>query len=386
MTLDHETRTHLKRCQSSLPSSAPRASVVFGFDGVVDRVRTVVAERTGPEQFERMTSLEEFGSRITDSAALDASCSIEWFGRETRPGGHVSHLGRAFERLGATPTLVGTFGEPPAEAFREEYDRARLVSIGEPSTTDAIEFDDGKVMLSDTGQLSTLDWETLREAVRLDDLAEHIDGSAVMGMGYWSTILRLPTIWRGLADDLWPVLSDPPRAVLIDPGDVRRLGDDRRSGLDELSTLDRAVPVTVSANRPECDELAAMCGIADPPASLPSLASKLRERLGVTRFVGHSVSTATVATADETASVSVPRCSDPVLTTSAGDHFNAGLLLAHLCDVRGGAALVVANALAGWFVRNGRPPAYDELQVFVDAYNEQFGSETEPGPDGPSDR
>ncbi|WP_276256228.1 hypothetical protein [Halomontanus rarus] len=385
MTLDHETRQHLERCRSSLPSSAPQAPVVFGFDGVVDRVRTVVAERTGPEQFERMTSLEEFGSRITDSAALDASCSIEWFERGTRPGGHVSHLGRAFERLGATPTLVGTFGEPPVEAFREEYDRARLVSIGEPSTTDAIEFDDGKVMLSDSGRLSTLDWGTLREAVGLEDLAEHVDRSAAMGTGYWSTVPRLPTIWRGLADDLWPVLSDPPRAVLVDPGDVRRLGDDRRSGLDELSALDRAVPVTVSANRPECDELAAMCGIADPLASLSSLAGELHERLGVSRFVGHSVSTATVATADGTASVSVPRCPDPVLTTSAGDHFNAGLLLAHRCDVRGGAALVVANALAGWFVRTGRPPTYDELREFVDEYDEQFEGESESKSIDPSD-
>lgn len=378
MTLDNETQAHLERCRSSLPEAPPRKAVAFGFDGVVDRVRTVVAERTGPEEFERMTSLEEFGSRITDSAALDASCSIEWFGRETRPGGHVSHLGRAFERLGSTPTLIGTVGDPPAEAFREEYDRARLVSIGEPSTTDAIEFDDGKVMLSDTGGLATLDWDSLRAELGLGELADCVDGATAMGIGYWSTIPRLPTIWRGLAEDLWPLLSNPPDHVLVDPGDVRRLGAESRTDVDELSVLDGVVPVTVSANRPECLELAAMSGLEDRSESLSALTTELRDHLGVTRFVGHSASTAAVATADGTASVSVPRCSDPAMTTSAGDHFNAGLLLADLLEFDGGEALVVANALAGSFVRTGRPPTYDELLEFVDEFDDLFDADAKP--------
>lgn len=375
MALDDATRRHLDRCRDDLPPDVGESDVVFGFDGVMDRVRTVVRERTGPAEYESMTGVEEFGTRITDSAALDASCSLEWLTDDVRPGGHVSHLGRAFERLGFAPTLVGTFGDPPAAPFREEYDRADLVSVGEPSTTDAIEFGDGKVMLSETGKLATMDWTHLEEALGRDALAAHLDGADALGVGYWSTIPRLPAILEGLAEDLWPSLDDPPARAIVDPADVRRLSASaRRGGLDAMGALDDRMPVTVSANHPESVELARMSGARVDGDSLVDVAEAVHECIEVERFVAHSASTAVAVTDEGTDVVAVPRCAEPAMTTSAGDHFNAGLLLADLLGVDRGAALVVASSLAGFFVRNAAPPSYEELVAFVETYDERGDS------------
>jgi hypothetical protein len=63
-----------------------------------------------------------------------------------------------------------------------------MVSLGKPAYTDAIEFNDGNCMLTESGKMRELDWETIREDVGLNQLSSCLDGAAVFGMGYWAEI------------------------------------------------------------------------------------------------------------------------------------------------------------------------------------------------------
>lgn len=365
MTIKQETNEYLERCRRDLPSSIDRKSVVFGFDGVIDRVRTVVGTRTGPDQYQPMHSLEEFGTRITDSAAIDTSCSIEWITDGMRAGGHTAHLGRSMERLGFTPTLIGTFGTPPEAIFENEYERATLIPVGPAPTTDAIEFDDGKVLLSETSGLAKTNWEEIRSVVGLDRLTIHFDRAELVGMGYWSTLPQLPTIWDGVREEVWPKLQTPPERILFDPGDVRRLSRDTLDeGIPSLRSLDERVPVTVSANKAETIHLAELFGDL-PSDSLSDAASLARDGLSVSEFVAHSSNKAVLVNANGIHRIEIPAVTDPTLTTSAGDHFNAGLITARLVGLDGGTQLVLGSAVAGWFVRNAQPPTLDELHDFL---------------------
>ncbi|ELZ56807.1 hypothetical protein C458_08293 [Haloferax sp. ATCC BAA-644] len=96
------------------------------------------------------------------------------------------------------------------------------------------------------------------------------------------------------------------------------------------------------------------------------------DHLGVSRFAGHGIEEAHLVDEAGTATVGVPRTDDPVLTTSSGDHFNAGLGLAHVLDLGRAESLVVGNAVAGHFVRTGSPPTYDELRAFASGYLDYF--------------
>ncbi|HET7324391.1 MAG TPA: hypothetical protein VFJ06_08675 [Halococcus sp.] len=373
MAIDSETRTHIDACRRGLPQSLGEREVVFGFDGVVDRIRTAVATRQNSENYERMDSLEAFGTRITDAAAQDSSCSIEWICERNRAGGHTAHLGRAMERLSQQPTIIGTFGTPPREVFTEEYDHTELISLGSAPVTDAIEFDDGKVLLSDTQRLATLDWEEILSTVDLHSLAASIDGAELLGLGYWATIPRMPSIWEGLRDDLWPRLRDPPNRILVDPADVRRLAQKTLvEGVRPLSDLDNVVPVTVSANRAEAHHLLNALDTDTGDQSLCGVAAALRDTLDISTVVVHAASEAALATTHDRYRVVIPRDPEPALTTSAGDHFNAGLVLAELADIDGGGRIAAGSAVAGWFVRNGYPPKYDEFLGFLDRYETLF--------------
>ncbi|MFC7197966.1 hypothetical protein [Halospeciosus flavus] len=143
---------------------------------------------------------------------------------------------------------------------------------------------------------------------------------------------------------------------------MRQLSTDLLAeGAPALERLDDCAPVTVSANRGETGVFADLGSSTGDERPLVDTVEDARDALGVTRFVGHSPTESAVCGPDGTFRSVVPRVDDPELTTSAGDHFNAGLVLAQHLDLGDGASLVLGNALAGHFVRHGEPPTYDQL-------------------------
>ncbi|MCJ0618453.1 hypothetical protein JZX76_02605 [Haloarcula hispanica] len=91
-----------------------------------------------------------------------------------------------------------------------------------------------------------------------------------------------------------------------------------------------------------------------------------------TWFVGHGVERSVAVSGDGTDSVAVPAVPDPKLTTSSGDHFNAGLGLALIAGLPPAAAVVVGNAVAGYFVRTADQPSLADVRAFVDDYLKKF--------------
>lgn len=371
MKLDSETSGYLKECRADLPSTAPDERVVHGFDGYVDRVRTMVESRSGPSDYDEMTTLATLEQRIAESVDRNNSCSIEWMTNSKRAGGHTSHLGRAFSRIGFDSTVIGTYGSPPKSIFERELGDCALVSVGSPSYSDAVEYNDGKFMLNEIGSMETLDWDTLREHVDGEWLVDRLESASVLSVGYWSTMPFLPSIWDGLSSDVFPSLSNPPETVFIDPADVRRMSTDRiRNGLDALRRLDDAVPVTISTNRRETEVLASIAG--EHGDDLETTARQARDTLGVSRYFAHTVDRAVVVTDASVAKARTPVVDEPELTASAGDHFNAGAILGDVLDLSDGASLMLGNVVANWFVRNGSPPNYEELRSFLDEFDTHF--------------
>ncbi|WEL29939.1 hypothetical protein [Haloferax volcanii] len=370
-TPDETTVRAADSCRESLPERVDGGRVLFGFDGYIDRVREFVSERQSADTYERVPTLDAFADRVNDSVEAESSLTFEWIQDGVRTGGHVSHLARAFDRMGFEPGVVGCLGDPVEEPFVEEFGHLPLETLGSPGYTDAVEFGDGKLMLTEIGALMTLDWAGIESRVGFDRLAELVDGAELVGMGYWSEMPELPDVARGLREELWPTLSDPPETLLLDPGDLRKREPDVvAAGVEQVSALDDAVRVVVSANRYETRYLARLAGVESDDFGRESQAAF--DHLGVSRFAGHGIEEAHLVDEAGTATVGVPRTDDPVLTTSSGDHFNAGLALAHVLDLGRAESLVVGNAVAGHFVRTGSPPTYDELRAFASGYLDYF--------------
>lgn len=370
--MEQEVRTKTEGaivdCRESLPSELVSESVVFGFDGFVDRVRRMVAERQDEEHYEALTTLAELGDRISTSAAADSSLSVEWLNTATRTGGHTSHLSRAYGHLGYEPVMIGTYGEPIEEPFVDEFGDYEMITFGDPGYTDAVEFDDGKLMLMEINKTRDLDWREITDAVDPETLAARIDGAALFGMGYFADMPNFPGIVDGLLEEVWPLLAEPPETVIVDPGDVRKLSEaELREGMDLITSLDDVATLTITANKFETTVLAETLAGGEYD-SLADATSAAYDALDVSRFVGHGAHESVVVAGNDSSRVAVPRVEEPEITTSAGDHFNVGLSLGLVNDVSDRAAVALGNAVASYFVRSGDQPSYDELRAYLDEY------------------
>jgi sugar/nucleoside kinase (ribokinase family) len=60
------------------------------------------------------------------------------------------------------------------------------------------------------------------------------------------------------------------------------------------------------------------------------------------------------------------------MTTSSGDHFNAGLGLGLVTGLSPTPAVVLGNAVAGYFVRTADQPSLTAVREFVETYLSKF--------------
>jgi sugar/nucleoside kinase (ribokinase family) len=376
MSTDHnlhrQTAVAAETCADRLPSEPSGGDVVFGFDGVVDNVRTI-ERNAGGDGMPQIETLRDFGERVVTSADNNSSLSFEWNQADQRTGGHVAHLSRVYDRLGFEPTMLGMCGDPILDIFRDEFEGCTIHTLGAPGYADAVEFNDGKMILYENGGAAEFDWAELESRVGADTLVDEIDGARLLGIGYWTMIPALADVLDGLREHVVPRLSSPPEHVLLDPADIRGL--DRATLTETIAATRRLASavgsVTVSANRSETSVLASELA-GGTGETFTEECRRVFDNLGVDRFVGHSMTQAVVVSDDESSTVAVEPVESPELTTSAGDHFNAGLSLGLVEGLPDDAAVLLGNALAREFVRTGETPMYADVVSAVASYDDQF--------------
>jgi len=133
------------------PASRLRAFV--GLDGFVDEIIHVVDKRDNAEAYQRVPTISRFSERI--AAAAGHSTNIELVNQRTKLGGNGPIMANALARLGIKVTYVGALGYPNMHpVFNEFARRAEVHSIADAGHTDALEFDDGKLMFAKSAHLN----------------------------------------------------------------------------------------------------------------------------------------------------------------------------------------------------------------------------------------
>jgi len=368
--LDEETKRHLEACHAELPAEFGNESVVTGFDAYIDRMRELVEPKSGGD-YERIRKFEAFREALVRFEASEVAPRVQWRQIRTEPGGNVAHIGRVFDELGYDLTLVGQMGDPIRSEFVREFPEQKLVSVGQTTGTDFVWFEDRKLLLTEPN-LEQLDWELLKERIELSVLAEYIDGTAVLSLGTWFTNPNLPDILDGLRSELWPLLNSPPPHIHLTLGDITQYSQaEIEARIPSISLLDDTVPVTVVMNRSQTRQLRDTLLTTDSHGT-ESTIEWIRDQLGVARYVMHSQWGATMATPEKTLSARAPQVVNPRQIRNVDEHFTSGMALALSEGLSDGAALVLANSVASYFMRHKKAPNPEELRTFVTEYGEFF--------------
>jgi hypothetical protein len=256
-----------------------------------------------------------------------------------------------------------------------------VIPVAPPAHTDALEFEDGKVMLGKPGNVQIPTWERLVQVVGEPALVKAVDEAGLIGMVNWVMMGGVEGIWEGLIRSVLPrVAKSPTRRVFIDLADpAKRTDEDVRRAMGILRRMNALVPVTLGLNLAEAERMAQVFGVGvfsreghrTLGAAVEAAAVALREAMDLACVVIHPREGAGAAVIGgggvESAWFDGPFTPTPRLSTGAGDHFNAGFALGQVLGMRVEESLAVGCGVSGAYVRDAVSPTRARLVEFLRA-------------------
>ncbi len=365
-SLASQVATQLTGARSRLENS----KVLVGLDGFVDTILHVVAQRDSATKYLRMEKMGDFGRKI--GAAAGHSANFEFVAQMVKLGGNGPIMAHALGSYGTPMTYIGNLGAPNVHPiFADFASRATVHSIAEPGYTDAIEFDDGKLMFGKHGSLGEVNWANLIKHVPEPDLIRIIEESSLIALVNWTMLTHMTAIWQKLLTRVAPQLTGERRWLFIDLADpAKRTREDIAAALKQVTKFEKYFRVILGLNFAESRQVGEVLGFAAPDETYGTVthhASQIREVLKIDTVVIHPTHFAAASDAAGSQHVVGPFTSKPKITTGAGDHFNAGFCIGRLLGLDIAASLQIGVATSGYYVRNAKSPRLDDVRKFLKA-------------------
>lgn len=343
-------------------------NILLGCDGFVDETYEIVQERKSQTDYTTMQQLKHFGELLVERS--DGGVGVELVWKRRCEGGCGINTGRIAAYLGIKPILPGLYGDKAIDpAFAEFQDNCEILSLGDPALTIALEFPDGKVLMSDLKAVSNLTWNDVETRLGKDKLKKIFADLDILGLGYWSLTANFDDIFKGFMAQCEGI--NPPKRMFFDFADIKKKSKDAfMTTLELIKPYNSRIPVTFSLNEHEVFELFSRIGVERPPLEPAAVASALtvaRQKIGFDELVVHTPEFGAASNASEGEAFAVQeRQTHVVRLAGAGDSFNGGFLCASLGDLPLKKRLVMANAATAYFVTRATGPSREELLAQIE--------------------
>jgi hypothetical protein len=358
---------------SNESSSIRNKKITLGFDAFVDHLVKIIRHKednASPTYFE---SSLEFGQYILDKGGKNFSVEVQEIA--SKIGGNMPITANAFAQSIPGVNCIGPFGYPTIDpTFRELSNQCNLFSFGNPGLSKLLEFKTGKMMLAQSGQLQLITWENIRDLVGKDLLVSLFAGADLVVLLNWGELDYSTAVWKGLLNEvLIPAGAGKKPLGFFDLSDCsNRTHEQVKEALDLIKQFAQYWDVIFSLNLNEAaivyDVLTSQTA-ADK--NFGDIAQEIFETLGIDTVLIHHAKNAIAASKKGLEERNSFFLEAPLISTGAGDNFNAGFCIGRLMDLDNGASLVLGNATASLYMRSGVSPGLDEIKTFLqeDLYN-----------------
>ncbi|HVT87506.1 MAG TPA: PfkB family carbohydrate kinase [Tepidisphaeraceae bacterium] len=341
----------------------------IGLDGFVDEIIAVVDKRQDSTNYQPVKTIAAMASKIAGAAGQ--SSNYELVVKQRKLGGNGPIMANALACAGFDVTYIGNLGYPKIDPVFEEFaNRARVITIADPGHTDALEFEDGKLMFGKHQTLRDVNWDNLITRVGKAKLQQLCNDSKLIAMVNWTMLPFMTSIWESLLKEILSTNTSGPRrkffADLADP--EKRTKQDIIDAMSLLSRYQSQMDVILGLNLKESGQIAEVLGIPAPidaEKGIEQTACAIREKMQISCVVVHPRKGAAAATAEYSASFAGPFVGQPRISTGAGDHFNAGFCLGQVLGLSLEESLCCGCGTSGYYVRSAESPSAQQLSEFV---------------------
>ncbi|MEY2408743.1 MAG: hypothetical protein QOF48_1413 [Verrucomicrobiota bacterium] len=343
----------------------------LGLDGFVDEIAHVVDKRDNAEVFQRLPTISALAQRLAGAAGR--STNIELVNQRTKLGGNGPIMANALARLGVKVTYIGALGYPNLHpVFTEFARRADVHSIAEAGHTDALEFEDGKLMLTKTTSLNEVTWENIQRRYGRGKFIDQFSTCDLVGFVNWTMIPHMSDLWASLLQEFCPIDHSLRRKIFFDLADPeKRTPPDIVRAVELIAAFEKYFEVILGLNEKEAYEVGDVLGLNIGNRTRDGLAAlvlDIQQRTGVGTLVVHPVTCALATSGGAVALVDGPFVEKPLITTGAGDHFNSGFCLAKLLGFDNATSLLCGVSASGHYVRSGQSPSVEDLAGMMRAW------------------
>src|SRR5258708_7893092 len=205
---NHDQR---ENCSAQLLAKLDEAkglTAFIGLDGFVDEILHVVDKRESAEKYARLPTISRLAERLAGAAGRSAN--VELVSQLVKLGGNGPIMANALASLGLKVTYLGNLGYPNLHPVVADFaTRAEVCSIAEPGYTDALEFEDGKVMLVKHQSLRQMNWENIKSRFGQEKFAALLGKSDLVGFVNWTMLTAMSDIWSAVLQEICPEMKGP---------------------------------------------------------------------------------------------------------------------------------------------------------------------------------
>ncbi|MEM1222185.1 MAG: carbohydrate kinase family protein [Verrucomicrobiota bacterium] len=346
---------------------------ILGFDATVDVICKPVETREGSgSAFEPFATLRDFGQRVVD--ADGKSALIEIVKELEKIGGNGPIMANALSQSGVDIDYIGPLGTSGLHpAYTDFAQRISVHSVAEPAVTHALEFSNGKLMLSTISNYEAVTATAIEGVIGKSALIDKVGQTRLCCFLNWTCLPELESIMAWFLKDLLPAVSKEAERIfffdLADPS--MRSDEDLRRVLRLIGKFEAFGQVVLGMNLNEAQQVARAFSIPEPSSDADSLCSALeaiRSELGIRYAMAHPVDLAACATEEGQWAVGGPHTSTPKITTGAGDHLNAGFCLGLMLGFSPADALKLGVLFSGYYVRTAISPRLEDIPEFIEQF------------------
>jgi sugar/nucleoside kinase (ribokinase family) len=354
-------------CASQLQANAntlSRQNAFLGLDGFVDEIFHVVDKRENADKYTRLPTIAKYAERLAGAAGK--STNVEMVTQMVKLGGNGPIMANALASFGLKVCYLGNLGYPNVHPIFSDFTKAAEVySIAEPGYTDALEFEDGKIMCGKHSALRQVNWDNINARFGFDKFLAKMQAAQFVGFVNWTMLTAMNDMWAAIQKDVCPKLTGPRRKLFFDLADPeKRTREDILKALGLITAFENHFDVILGLNEKEAYEIGGHLQLNTTdhsPEGLLKLAKEIHARIKVNTVVVHPVSFALAVSANDAAIVEGPFTPKPLITTGAGDHFNAGFCLGKLLGFDNAKAVLTGVSTSGFYVRTGKSPTIADL-------------------------